>query len=46
MMENTLDILDKWCSNNHIFATGIVLVIAAFIMSFVFKTAWGTWKRK
>ena len=47
MMENILDILDKLCSDNHVLAIGIILVIAAFILSFAFKTAWGTWiKRK
>lgn len=45
-MENVLDILDNWCSNNHLIATGIVLLVAAFILSFCFKTFWGEWKGK
>ncbi len=44
-MENILNMLDKWCG--HILAVGLVLIVAAFILSFVFRTAWGTWiKRK
>ena len=47
MMENILDILDRWCSNNHPIAIGIIFLLAAFILSFTCKTAWGMWvKRK
>ncbi len=45
-MENVLNVLDGWCGNNHPVAIGIVLLIAAFILSFSCKTAWGAWKKR
>ncbi len=45
-MDNILDILDKWCSNNHPIAIGLVLLAGAFILSFSCKTFWGAWKRR
>ncbi len=45
-MRDILDVLDGWCSNNHPVAIGIVLLIAAFILSFTCKTAWGAWKNR
>ena len=45
-MDNILDTLDAWCSNNHPIAIGIVLLVAAFILSFSCKTAWGAWKNR
>ncbi len=44
MMENLIDIVDKWCSNNYPVTCGLLLLACAFILSFVHKTAWGKWK--
>ncbi len=45
-MENTLEVIEKWCSDNHLIAIGLIFLIAAFILSFSCKTAWGEWKRR
>ena len=46
VMKDILDVLDNWCSNNYLVAVGLVLLIAAFILSFSCKTAWGAWKNR
>ncbi len=43
-MENMLDTVGNWSSDNHLVAIGLALLIAAFILSFFFKTFWGEWK--
>jgi len=41
-----LDTLYEWCENNHPIAAGLILLVAAFILSFCYKTAWGEWKKR
>ena len=44
MVEDIIDIVDKWCSNNYPVTCGLLLLACAFILSFCYKTAWGKWK--
>ncbi len=44
-MEDILDTICKWSSDNHIVTIGLLLLVVAFILSFCFKTFWGEWKR-
>ena len=41
-----LDTICNWCDNNHPIAIGLVLLGAAFILSFSCKTFWGAWKNR
>ena len=41
-----LDLFNKWCNENDLVVIGLFLVVAAFILSFSCKTAWGAWKNR
>lgn len=45
-MEDIIDIIDKWCRDNNPVTCGLILLTAAFILSFCYKTAWGQWKKR
>lgn len=45
-MDNIIDIVDKWCSDNNPIVIGLILLAGAFILSFSCKTAWGQWKKR
>ncbi len=42
-MENVLDVVSKWSSDNHIVVIGLLLLGTAFILSFFCRTAWNAW---
>ncbi len=46
IIANTLNVLNEWCENNSPVFVGIILLTAAFILSFSCKTAWGAWKNR
>lgn len=45
-MMDIIDIVDKWCSNNFPVTCGLLLLATAFLLSFLYKTAWGEWKKR
>ncbi len=45
-MWDVLEAIERWCGDNHIIGIGLILLIAAFILSFACKTAWGEWKKR
>ena len=44
MFEDVLDVVDKFAKDNNIVLVGIMLLVAAFVLSFCYKTFWGQWK--
>lgn len=45
-MQTIIDMIDKWCSKNDPVLCGLLLLAAAFILSFFYQTFWGTWKSR
>lgn len=44
MLEDMIDVIDKFARDNDLVLVGVLLLAAAFILSFCYRTFWGQWK--
>lgn len=44
MLEDIIDVVDKFARDNNLVLIGLLLLVVAFVLSFCYKTYWGQWK--